>query len=197
METWEERKDSTRERIIELEARGKHYDAEFDRLNSAIVGLDRKMENGFDALSKKIDAQQESRRITWPLIFTCVGTLIGLFTIGALLINGALQPLAIGIANNAERQAFYDEKLTEKVNVNMETVRAEIEHVEEKANSKFINVIEAIDDLDDELTRAWLRIQDGENAHQELSVDFAEFKGRTAAESERYREWIRSVEDKM
>lgn len=99
-----------RDRLASLEARGRHYDAEFDRLNSAVAGLDRKMESGFDRMTREIRAQAESRRITWPLIFTAVGTIAGMVGVAAAFHAQSLRPLSAAIELNREAMREHEEK---------------------------------------------------------------------------------------
>jgi hypothetical protein len=75
--------------------RHSRYESEFLRINSSIGDLENKVDRGFHDITKAIQNIGQSNRITWPLIFTAIATIVMVCGVVASLLNAYLQPIRL------------------------------------------------------------------------------------------------------
>ena len=81
-----------------LETRMASAERDIQHLSQNIDELARSNARRFDEVLTKIDSISERNRITWPLIFACIGTLGTILGVGFMVHNMSLVPLHQSIA---------------------------------------------------------------------------------------------------
>lgn len=62
-------------------------------LEESVQVIHRKVDSGFHDLAQQISQQANSNRITWPLIFTAIGTIVSVLVVAAMVMGMALEPM--------------------------------------------------------------------------------------------------------
>lgn len=118
-QAWEMRRDIS-ERVTKLEEDVSHISDGLDSLRG-------ETQAGFRDLFKAIRDQNERSRITWPLIFTAVGTLIGVLGLVGIIGSMSLRPLQMEIDNIKAGVAHSSTALKHDIADHVGTVRRECE----------------------------------------------------------------------
>lgn len=90
---------SMTQNIDNLNTRLASVEADVRHLSKAQEELSHQLTAGFEILTTKIESLGNKGQITWPLIFTCIGTLVAVFGIGGVIHTITLTPIHVEISN--------------------------------------------------------------------------------------------------
>lgn len=86
-------------RLATLEAKTDENTKNIGRINDTLDNLFTKIGKFESNILDKMERTQSNRQITAPLILSCIGVIISLALVSAMLVNGAMEPMKLDIVN--------------------------------------------------------------------------------------------------
>lgn len=118
---------------VDIEARLASTESDVAHLSETLDTFSRTVVRRFDEISNQISKISDKNTITWPLIFTAIGTLVGCATLAGVIHAMSLSPLVASInRNTADLQRFYDSPGHPEMVRQTATLENDVRHIETK-----------------------------------------------------------------